>query len=161
MNNSFKTKWYSAQSVDGVYKHQVCLFLIFVIILSVRGGEFGNSLGSLGDGMLGKFTRKEETNSGLDLTGREGGLLVVSGKLGGLKGDTVKDVVDEGVEDRDTSLGNTSLRVDLFKDLVDVRRVTFDSLLVGFTSLLGGLSSFLSGSLGHFVMLKFKCYSKL
>ena len=37
-----------------------------------------DSLGSLGDGVLGELSRKEEAGSSLELTGREGGLLVVS-----------------------------------------------------------------------------------
>ena len=102
--------------------------------------------------MFGKFTRKKKADSSLDLSGRKGGLLVVSGELGGFKGDSVKDIIDEGVEDGDTSLGDTSLRVDLLEDLVDVRRVAFNSLLVGFASLLGGLCCFLSWSFGHFVL---------
>ena len=81
--------------------------------------------------MLSKLTRKEKADGSLDLTGREGRLLVVAGELGGLKSDLVKDIVDEGVEDRDTSLGDSSLWVDLLQHLVDVRRVAFDSLLVG------------------------------
>ena len=116
-----------------------------------RGGELGDSLGTLGDGMLGKFSRKEKSDSGLDLTGGKGGLLVVSGKLGGFKGDSVEDIVDEGVQDGDTLLGDTSLRVNLFQHLVDVGRVGFNSLLGLGTSLLGGLCSFLSWCLGHCV----------
>ena len=84
------------------------------------GCELGDSLGTLGDGVLGKFSRKEKSDSGLDLTGGKGGLLVVSGKLGGFKGDSVEDIVDEGVQDGDTLLGDTSLRVNLLQYLVDV-----------------------------------------
>ena len=47
-------------------------------------GELGNGLGSLGNGMLGKLTRKHETNSRLDLARAQGGLLVVGGELSGL-----------------------------------------------------------------------------
>ena len=101
--------------------------------------------------MLGKFSRKEKSDSGLDLTGGKGSLLVVSGKLGGFKGDSVEDIVDEGVQDGDTLLGDTSLRVNLFQHLVDVGRVGFNSLLGLGTSLLGGLCSFLSWCLGHCV----------
>ena len=101
--------------------------------------------------MLGKFSRKEKSDSGLDLTGGKGSLLVVSGKLGGFKGDSIEDIVDEGVQDGDTLLGDTSLRVNLFQHLVDVGRVGFNSLLGLGTSLLGGLSSFFSWCLGHCV----------
>ena len=53
-------------------------------------------------------------------SGGKGSLLVVSSKLGGFKGDSVEDIVDEGVQDGDTLLGDTSLRVNLFQHLVDV-----------------------------------------
>ena len=42
--------------------------------------------------MLGKLTGKDEADGGLDLAGRDGGLLVVSGKLGGLSCDALEDV---------------------------------------------------------------------
>jgi hypothetical protein len=146
-------KYFNISTLMVVFKNTnfiVCTDTSLISRLSGGGGELGDGLGSLRDGVLSKLTRKEETDGGLDLAGREGRLLVVSGELGGLKSDLVKDVVDEGVEDGDTSLGDTSLRVDLLEDLVDVRRVALDSLLGGFTSLLGGLSSFLSRGLGHF-----------
>ena len=79
--------------------------------------------------MLGKFSRKEKSDGGLDLTGGKGGLLVVSGKLGGFKSDSVEDIVDEGVQDGDTLLGDTSIRVNLFQQRLDVGRVGFNSLL--------------------------------
>jgi hypothetical protein len=54
--------------------------------------EFVTNLGSLRDGVLGKLTGEDEADRGLDLTGGDGGLLVVSGKLGGLSGDALEDV---------------------------------------------------------------------
>ena len=47
-------------------------------------------------------------------------LLVVSNELGGLEGDLLEDVVDEGVEDVHGSLGDAGLGVDLLEDSVDV-----------------------------------------
>jgi hypothetical protein len=126
--------------------------------MRLRRAELGDGLGSFGDGVLGKFTGKHQTDSGLDLTRRKGGLLVVSGKLSSLGGDALEDIVDEGVHDRHTLLGDTGIGVDLLQDLVDVRRVGFDALLGpgATTGLLGG-GSFLCGlagsfgrSLGHF-----------
>ena len=108
--------------------------------------------------MLGKFSRKEKSDSGLDLTGGKGGLLVVSGKLGGFKGDSVEDIVDEGVQDGDTLLGDTSLRVNLFQHLVDVCGIGLRTTLPLFarhsssSTLPGGIinlgSGFLTKSLG-------------
>ena len=50
---------------------------------------------------------------GLDLARRDGRLLVVGSKLGGLGGDALEDVVDEGVEDAHGAVGNTGVGVDL------------------------------------------------
>ena len=119
--------------------------------LSRGRSELGDSLGALGHGVLGELTGKHETNSSLDLSGRKSGLLVVTSKTGGLGGDAVEDIVDEGVHDGHASLGDTGVVVDLLEDLVDVRRVGFHSLLVsGASGLLGSLHTLLSGSLCHF-----------
>ncbi len=45
-------------------------------------GVLGDGLGSLRHSVLGKFAGQEETDSGLDLSGRDGGALVVVGKTG-------------------------------------------------------------------------------
>ena len=44
--------------------------------------------------MLGKLAGKDEADRGLDLARRDGGLLVVSRKLGGLGSDTLEDVYE-------------------------------------------------------------------
>ena len=114
------------------------------------GLELGDGLGTLRDSVLGKLSGKEETDGSLDLAGRKGGLLVVAGKTAGLKGESLEDVVDEGVQDRHTSLGDTGVRVNLLQHLVDVGRVRFDTLLVllGASCLLRGLCSLLSDGRG-------------
>lgn len=53
---------------------------------------------------------------GLDLSGRDGGLLVVGSKLGGLSGNALEDVVDERVQDGHGTVGDTGVRVDLLED---------------------------------------------
>ena len=108
--------------------------------------------------MLGKFSRKHEADGGLDLTRRKGGLLVVGGKLSSLSGNAFEDIVDEGVHDGHTLLGDTGIGVNLLQDLVDVRGVALHSLLglgrttslLGWGSLLGTLASSFGGGLGHF-----------
>ena len=42
--------------------------------------------------MLGKLTGEDEADRSLDLSGRDGGLLVVGGKLGSLRSDALEDV---------------------------------------------------------------------
>ena len=129
---------------------------LFVIDLSRR--ELGYCLGSLGNSVLSKLSWKHKTNSGLDLAGRKSCLLVVGSKLSCLSSDTLKDIVDEGVHDGHTLLGDTGIGVDLLQDLVDVRGVSLDTLLglggasglLGRGSLLGTLAGSLGGGLGHF-----------
>ena len=60
---------------------------------------------------------------GLDLTRRDGGLLVVGGKLRGLGGDALEDVVDERVQDGHGAVGDTSVGVDLLEDCGRVRKL--------------------------------------
>ncbi len=104
--------------------------------------------------MFGKLSGKEKSDDGLDLARRESSLHVVTGQLGGLEADTLEDVVGEGVQDGDTSLGDANVGVDLLEDLEDIRRVRLSSLCVSLASgdLLGGLRGFLSdgGCFGHF-----------
>ena len=98
--------------------------LLRVKVVRLRGrGELGDSLGALGDGVLGELPRKHEADRGLDLPGGEGGLLGVHSKLAGLAREAVEDVVDERVHDRHALLGDASVRVDLLEHLVDVRAV--------------------------------------
>jgi len=130
-----------------------CLFIDFfpkdnssTLFVCLRGGELGDGLGSLGHGVLGELTGKHETNGGLDLAGREGGLLVVGGKLSGLAGDALEDVVDERVHDAHPFLADAGVGVDLLEDLVDVGGVGFDALLAALLLVPGGD---LLGSLGR------------
>lgn len=101
--------------------------------------------------MLGKFSRKEETNGSLDFPGGDGGALVVVSKTGSLCSNAFKDVVHKRIHDRHSLGGNASVRVDLLEHLVDVDAVGFLPLaflllialgdgLLGLASLLGGLS---------------------
>ena len=112
------------------------------------GGELGDGLGALGDGVLGELSGEHEADGGLDLPGGEGRLLVVLGELAGLASDALEDVVDEGVHDGHALLGDAGIRVDLLKDLVDVGAVALGALLLATGGgLLGGLGGLL-GALG-------------
>ena len=121
-------------------------------VVALGRAELGDSLGTFRDSMLGKLSRKHKTDSSLDLSTGQGGLLVVSGKLSSLSSNALKDIIDEGVHDRHSLLGDTSIRMDLLQDLVDVRRVGLSTLLgLGLASrgLLGGLGRLLGWCLGH------------
>ena len=74
-------------------------------------GVLGHGLGSLGYGVLGQLTGQEETDSGLDLSAGDGGPSVVVGQTGGLSGDTLEDVIHEGVHDRHGLAAYTSVRL--------------------------------------------------
>ena len=69
-------------------------------------GELGDSLGALRDGVLGEFSWESKSDSGLDLSGRQGGLLVVDTEFSGLRDDFVEDVRDEGVHHHHGLLGD-------------------------------------------------------
>ena len=70
--------------------------------------------------MLGKLTREDEADGGLDLPCRHGLLLVIATQLAGFGSDAVEGVADEGVEDGHGPLGDSGVRVDLLEDAVDV-----------------------------------------
>ena len=86
----------------------------------LRGGELGDSLGSLRDGVLGKLTGEDKADRGLDLAGGDGGLLVVPCKLGRLCRQLLKNIIDERVHDGHSLGGDADLGVDLLEYLEDV-----------------------------------------
>lgn len=55
----------------------------------------GDGLGSLRDRVLGELSWEHESDSGLDLSGRQGLLLVVADELDSLLSNAVKDIIDE------------------------------------------------------------------
>ena len=103
--------------------------------------------------MLGEFSRQHETNSRLNLATAQSSLLTERRKTTGLSGNTIKDIVNEGVHDGHALLGDTRIGMDLLENAVNVSRPRFGTLLValGSRSLLGCLLGRLFGrSLGHF-----------
>jgi hypothetical protein len=113
--------------------------------------KLGDGLGALRHGVLGELTGQHETDSRLDFAATERRLLVVGSKLSGFRSNTLKDIVNEGVHDRHSLLGNSGIGVHLLQHLVDVGAVGFDALLrLGLSrGLLGRLGGLLGGSLGH------------
>ena len=109
----------------------------------------GHGLGALRHGVLGKLSGEEQADSGLDLAGRDGRLLVVLGELAGLSGNALEDVVDERVEDGHGLGRDASVGVDLLEHLEDVDGVRLLALLVRLlgTSGTGGGSLGLAGLL--------------
>ncbi|KAG7218946.1 hypothetical protein INR49_019393 [Caranx melampygus] len=105
-------------------------------------GVLGDGLGALRDGVLGQLSGQQEADGGLDLPGGDGGALVVVGEAGGLTGDALEDVADEGVHDAHGLGGDAGVGVDLLEHLVDVDGV---ALLPALSPLLAALA----GGLGH------------
>ena len=68
---------------------------LFAKVLNLAG-VLGDSLVALRDGMPEKFFGEEVHQSGLDLLGGDGGILVVTGEPGGPGGDGLKHVADPG-----------------------------------------------------------------
>ena len=103
------------------------------------GGVLGDGLGAFGDGVLGELTGEQQAHGGLDLPGGEGVLLVVADEAGGLAGNLLEDVVDEGVHDGHGLLGDAGLGVNLLEDTVDVdgESLATSVLLGGSGGLLG------------------------
>merc|ERR1740117_2757871 len=118
------------------------------------GGVLGDGLGAFGNGVSGELSGEDESDGGLDLTAGEGLSLVVSDESGGFTGDSLENVVDEGVHDAHGLLGDSDLVVDLLEDSVDVDGEGLNSLLVSGGSgsdLLGGFSGGTGSGTGHVV----------
>ena len=90
--------------------------------------------------MLGQLTREQQPDCGLDLSARDGGAFVVVSQARGLRGDALKDVIDEAVHDGHGLAGNASVGVYLLQHLVDVDGVGLLSGLLAGLLLVGGCS---------------------
>ena len=98
-----------------------------------------------------RTTREHETDSSLNLARRKSGLFVVSGKLSSLGSDTLEDIVDKRVHDGHSLLRDSSIRMHLLKNLVNVRRIRLGTLLTLLAGggLLGCLGRLLGWCFGH------------
>ena len=115
----------------------------------LAAGVFGDSFGSLADGVFSQLAGQKETDSSLDLPRSDGRSLVVVSEAGSFSGDSLEDIVDKAVHDGHSFAADTGVGVHLLQHLVDVDAVTFLppplSLLVSGT---GGLC--LTSLLGTF-----------
>jgi len=73
--------------------------------------------------MLREFTRKDETNGGLNFARRDGTLLTIRSKFGSLASDTLEYVIHKRVKDGHSLIGDTRVRMHLLENFVDVRRI--------------------------------------
>jgi len=98
--------------------------------------------------VLGQLSGEEETDGGLDLTRGDGGPLVMVSQTASLSSDTLKDVVEKGVNYGHGFGGHSGVGVNLLQDLVDVDSVRLLPLLLAlFLVSSNGLGS-LAGLLG-------------
>ena len=95
-------------------------------------GEFGNSLGSFTDGVFAQFSRQDQFDGALNFPTAQSVFLVISDEFGGLNGDSVETVVDEGVHDSHGFLGNSGFRVHLLQHLVNVDSIRFNTSFASF-----------------------------
>ena len=93
----------ASDTSDGELKSSLCQA---GSALRVDRGEFDEGPGTLRDGVLDQVSWEDETDSSLDFATGEGGFLGVRAQLTSLTGDLAEDVVDEGVHDGHTFLGN-------------------------------------------------------
>ena len=104
--------------------------------------------------MLGEFTGEDKLDSGLNFSGGESVLLVVSHQLGGFQSESVERVADERVHDVHGFLGDSGFMVNLLQDFVDVDtkrfNSSFGSLLFNSLDLFGGGGGF---SRRHFKLI--------
>lgn len=132
-----------------VLKRTVVLYMFFQeggnILLGA--GVLGDGLGALTDGVLGKFTWKQQTDGGLNFSTGNGGTFVIMRQTRCLCSNTFEDVVHETVHDAHRLTGYPCVRMNLFQHLVDVDGVTLLPpaflFLIGFGYILLCLSGFL------------------
>ena len=139
---------------SGVKKHRLLSDFQADLFVAV---VLRHSLGALRHGVLGEFAGEHETDSRLDLAGRDGVALVVTRQAAALRGDALKDIVDKRVHDDHGLLGHSSVGVHLAQHLVDVRGVRVGVRLLAALALTvllrGGLAS-LAGSLSGCLCLR-------
>lgn len=91
----------------------------------LRRRELSDRARSLGNSVLRELTGENQTHRRLDLTRRDGALLVVAGKLRGLRGNALENVLHERVQNSHGLVRDTRVRVHLLEHTVNVGRVGF------------------------------------
>lgn len=114
---------------------------------SLGAGVLGDGFGAFTHGVLGQFSRQQEPDGSLDLPGGDGRAFVVVSQTRRLGGNALEDVVDEAVHYAHGLARDSSVRMYLLQDLVDVDSVALLPLtlllLVGLADVLLGLTGLL------------------
>lgn len=110
-------------------------------------GVLGDGFCSLRNSVLGQFSGEEKTDSSLDFPRSDGGTLVVVSETGSLCSNPLEDIIHKAVHDGHSLARDTSIRVNLLQDLVDVNPVALlpplPFLLVSLGDVLLGLTGLL------------------
>ena len=88
--------------------------------------------------MLGQLPRQDQSYGSLNLTGGDGGLLVIACEPRRFLSQLLEDVVDEAVHNTHGFAGNADIRMDLLQHLEDVDLVGFNALLASLLLLVPG-----------------------
>ena len=120
--------------MSGPKKGRLCLLNCFSLLAAC---VFCDGLGTLTDGVLGKFPGQKKTDGCLDFSARDGGSLVVVSQPRSLGSNSLEDVIDKAVHDGHSLAGHSGVWVHLLQYFVDVDGVRFPPLpppfLVGTT----------------------------
>ena len=127
-------------------KEPFCVCGFKTVLLAT--GIFRHGFRSLADSVFSQFSGQEQTNGSLDFPRRNSRLLVVMSELGSFAGNSLEDIIDEGVHDTHSFAGNTSVWVNLLQNFVDVDRIAFFTFRSSF--LVSTNSRFLAGLLSTF-----------
>ena len=98
----------------------------------LAAGVLGHSFGALANCVLAQLSGQVKADGSLHFATGDGVFLVVVSQSGGLRGDTLEDVVDERVHDAHGLAGDASVGVNLLQDLVDVDGVALLAVLSPF-----------------------------
>lgn len=96
---------------------------------SLGRSVLGDCFGALRNGVLGEFTRNDETDGGLDFTRAQRALSVVAAQTTRFGGEALENIVHKGVHDGHGATRNAGIRVHLLQHLVDVGRVSLGATL--------------------------------
>ena len=88
----------------------------------------GHSLCSFAYGVLGKFTGQKQPDGGLDLAGANGRLLVIVRQSRSFCGDAFENIVYERVHDAHGFTRDSSVRVNLLENFINVYGIAFLAL---------------------------------
>lgn len=82
---------------------------------SLGAGVLSDRLGAFGHGVFRQLSGQQQSHRGLHLSAGDGGALVILSQARCLRGNSLKQVVNEGVHDAHGPAGYTRVRVDLKK----------------------------------------------